>query len=57
MVQVLVGQGVTPKDHHPLANSMSQVQIDTMLEKIKRIKQEPVSKLPFHDDFIANFLR
>ena len=56
-LQVLVGQGVIPQDHHPLANSMSQVQIDTMLEKIKRIKQEPVSKLPFHDDFIANFLR
>lgn len=56
-LQVMLGQGLVPKDFHPLANSMSQEHILGMLEKIKAIKNEPVSKLPTHDEFIANFCK
>lgn len=56
-LQVMLGQGLVPQDYHPLANTMSQEHILGMLEKIKAIKDEPVSKLPTHDEFIANFCK
>jgi tryptophan halogenase len=56
-LQVMLGQGLVPQDYHPLANSMSNEHIESMLEKIKAIKREPVSKLPTHDEFISNFCK
>jgi tryptophan halogenase len=53
-LQVLIGQGVIPKDYHPIANSMSDTHIIETLAKIKKIKQEPIDKLPSHDEFIKN---
>jgi len=53
-LQVLIGQGVMPKDYHPIANSMSEAHILETLAKIKKIKQEPINKLPSHDDYIKN---
>lgn len=51
-LQVLLGQGVEPKDHHPIANGMSKEQLIQMLESIQKVKQEPIAKLPTHDDYI-----
>lgn len=53
-LQVLIGQGIMPKDYHPIANNMSESHIIETLEKIKKIKQEPISKLPSHDEFIKS---
>lgn len=53
-LQVLVGQGIIPKDYHPIANSMSESHIIETLAKIKKIKQEPIDKLPSHDEFIKS---
>lgn len=54
-LQVLLGQGIIPQDYHALANNMSDQKILEMLEKIKAIKNEPLNKLPSHDEFIASF--
>lgn len=51
-VQVLVGQGVVPQDYHPLANSISEVQLKEMLGNIKKVKQSPIEKIPSHDVFL-----
>jgi tryptophan 7-halogenase len=51
-LQVLIGQGVIPQDYHPLANSISDVQLKEMLENIKKIKQRPIDKIPTHDEFL-----
>ena len=51
-VQVLIGQGVIPQDYHPLANSISAVQLKEMLVNIKKIKQSPITKIPTHDEFL-----
>lgn len=56
-LQVMLGQGLIPRDHHPLANSLTNEHILAMLEKIKAIKNDPVAKLPTHDEFIANFCK
>ena len=54
-LQVMVGQGILPKDYHPMANSMSLDYIEETLKKIKAIKADPVSKLPSHDEFLAHY--
>ncbi len=56
-LQVLIGQGIIPRDYHPLADTMSNEKIEAMLKQIQAIKNEPVSQLPSHDDFIANFCK
>ena len=56
-LQVMLGQGIEQEDYHPLANDMSLEQLTLMLKKIKAIKQEPLSKLPSHDDYLINYCR
>jgi len=56
-LQVMLGQGIEPQDYHPLANNMPEATLMAMLKRIKEIKNEPVSKLPSHDDFINNICK
>jgi len=56
-LQVLVGQGITPKDYHPIANSIPDEKLLEMLRKIKGIKNEPLAKLPSHDEYLKNICR
>ncbi|MFD2167916.1 tryptophan halogenase family protein [Thalassotalea euphylliae] len=56
-LQVMLGQGIVPQDYHPLANSMTEQHIRDTLNRIKQIKDEPVAKLPTHDEFIANMCK
>lgn len=56
-LQVMLGQGIVPKDYHPLANTMSNEQLSIMLKEVKIIKQEPLDNLPNHDDFLKMFCR
>ncbi len=55
-LQVMMGQGIQPQDYHPIANGMSEQQLMDMLNSIARIKQEPLSQLPSHDDYINNMI-
>lgn len=54
-LQVLMGQGVSPNDYHPLANGISEQKLMDLMENIKRIKREPVSKIASHDEFLKQF--
>ena len=51
-LQVLFGQGVTPDDYHPLANTMAEQQLLELMKNIKRVKHDPIPKMPSHDEFI-----
>ena len=51
-LQVMLGQGLLPRDYHPLADSFSEAQLKDMLKSIKAIKQEPLAKLFSHDEFL-----
>lgn len=51
-LQVMLGQGITPKDYHPLANSFSETQLKQMLQSMLAIKRDPLTKLPSHDEFL-----
>ena len=48
----MLGQGLLPRDYHPLADSFSETQLKEMLKSIKTIKQEPLAKLFSHDEFL-----
>lgn len=54
-IQVMLGQGIIPKDYHPIANNISDEKLFEMLKNIKNIKHEPLSKLPSHDDFLKKY--
>lgn len=56
-LQVMLGQGIEPKDYHPIANSVPEDKLLSMLNQIKSIKNEPVSQLPTHDEFLKNICR
>lgn len=56
-LQVMYGQGITPKDYHGLVNSLSDTQLSSMLSKLREIKKEPIPKLPSHDDYIEGMVK
>ena len=55
-LQVMLGQGIEPKDYHPIADNFSPDKLREMLANIQAIKQEPLSKLPDHDTYIETML-
>ena len=50
--QVMLGQGIMPKDCHPLTNSISKEQLQEMLSNLKLIIDRNVARLPGHQDFL-----
>lgn len=56
-LQVMIGQGILPQDYHPVVNNMSDQQLLTTLDSIKALKNEPLSSLPSHDDYLASLVR
>jgi tryptophan halogenase len=55
-LQVMLGQGIEPKDYHPIANNFSPEKLRDMLASIQAIKQEPLAKLPVHDTYIQTMI-
>lgn len=56
-LQVMLGQGVVPRDYHPLADSLSDAQLRDKLANTKKLKLEPVAKMPTHDEFLRMFCK
>jgi tryptophan halogenase len=54
-VQVLVGQGVIPERWHPLADDLSDDQLDQFLSTIARAFQRDSARIPGHADTLARF--
>jgi tryptophan halogenase len=56
-LQVFLGQGLMPRDYHPLANSISAQALSDMLDHLHAIKQQPLAKMPHHDEFLMQVIR
>jgi len=56
-LQVMLGQGVTPLDYHPLADSLSVEQLRDKLEKTRQTKMQPLPKIPSHDQFLEMYCK
>jgi tryptophan halogenase len=54
-LQVMLGQGVVPRDYHPLADSLTDEQLRDKLANTKKLKLEPMAKMPAHDQFLKMF--
>ena len=49
---ILFGQGLEPKDYHPLVDTMSDDDLDLTLAKIRSAIQKRVEGLPSHAEFL-----
>ena len=52
-VQVMLGQGMMPKGHDPMADALSEAQLSEFLGNVRVLIERAVSTLPTHEDFIA----
>jgi len=56
-LQVMLGQGVMPQDYHPIADGLSDQQLKEKLANTRKLKMEPLSKIPGHDEFLKLFCK
>lgn len=54
-VQVMLGQGMLPEDHHPIVNALSTEQLTELLQYLKTIYAGTAEKLPTHAEFLQAF--
>ncbi|HJS91102.1 MAG TPA: tryptophan halogenase family protein [Steroidobacteraceae bacterium] len=52
-LQVMVGQGILPRRHHPLADNLPRDKLDEFLGSIRKLIQGAVERMPSHERFIA----
>jgi tryptophan halogenase len=56
-LQVMLGQGVIPQDYHPIADGLTDKQLVEKLANTKKLKMEPLPKIPSHDQFLKMFCK
>ncbi len=56
-MQVMMGQGIEPRDYHPIANTIAPDDLQNMLKNIKIVKNDPIPKLTTHDQFLEFMCR
>lgn len=54
-VQVMIGQRVTPKSYHPLADLLSETELNTFIGNIAHIIDRCAEAMPPHEKFIARY--
>ncbi|HEU4960485.1 MAG TPA: tryptophan halogenase family protein [Sphingomonas sp.] len=52
-LQVLVGQGIEPTGHHPLADTIAEHDLAEFMETIELLYRREAGRMPSHADFIA----
>ncbi|WKD51636.1 tryptophan 7-halogenase [Microbulbifer spongiae] len=52
--QVMIGQGVLPGDHHIIADSLSQAQLQELMANLKTLINGSVNRLPDHEQFLPD---
>ena len=56
-VQVMMGQGITPEQYHPIVDMMSDAELNNFLQTIEQNAKSAVSQLPSHADFVAHYCK
>jgi tryptophan halogenase len=52
-LQVMVGQGILPRRHHPLADSLPREKLDEFLGSVRTVIRGAVEQMSTHERFIA----
>ena len=56
-IQVMLGQGVTPEQYHPIVNMMDDEELEKFLTGIHGSVRELVNQLPEHQRFIDHYCK
>lgn len=54
-VQVMMGQGITPRAYHPIATKLSDAEVDKLLGTIRSNVEQTVAGLPAHAAYVARY--
>lgn len=54
-IQVMLGQGLKPKSHHPIADKMTDQELEYFLGQIRKDVAKVASQLPQHEDFVRQY--
>jgi tryptophan halogenase len=54
-VQVMMGQGITPRAWHPIAEKLRDDELARLLETIREQVAKTVAGLPRHADYVAQY--
>ena len=54
-IQVMLGQGILPRQHHPSADLMDDAELSRFLDDIRRQVEETVRQLPGHQAYVASY--
>jgi tryptophan halogenase len=54
-IQVMLGQGIMPRAHHPIANKLSDAELSALLSGIRDSVARTVRTLPAHQDYIGRY--
>ena len=52
-LQVMVGQGILPRRHHPLADNLPREKLEDFLGSIRTLIRGAVDRMSSHERFIA----
>ena len=56
-IQVMMGQGIVPKQYHPIVDSMSDAELTDFLATIAANVQKAVQNYPSHQDFLQYYCK
>ena len=51
-VEVMIGQGIVPKNYHPLVDTIEEAEIERYLAKIQTTIAKCVDVMPLHADYV-----
>ncbi|MCP9221383.1 tryptophan 7-halogenase [Erythrobacter sp. LQ02-29] len=54
-VQVMMGQGIVPQNHHPIAGKLTDDEVDRLLQTLRTGVSKTVASLPSHDSYLRRY--
>ncbi len=54
-IQVMLGQGIVPRDHHPCVNAIPDAVLLQTLAQVQQAKQQPLTQMLAHDEFLRRY--
>lgn len=56
-IQVMLGQGIEPQQHHPVADLMGDAELSGFLDSIKSTVDKTVAQLPAHQIYVEQYCK
>jgi tryptophan 7-halogenase len=53
-LQVMIGQGIMPQTHHPLADGVEAADLKSYMETFEALMRREATQMPSHESFLAN---